>query len=117
MSKTLLILLMLRTEQVIDRLDRIESSKGHLDHDSIPVAHGTIPQTRQFQCLQFLAVFTLVRDESCSWVNEIRQIEFLALIVTYSANQIHGVKVCTLCEHLHVLRIILVYLATLKNLQ
>ena len=37
--------LMLRTEEVVDGLDRIEGGKGHFYKYCVPVAHRTIPQT------------------------------------------------------------------------
>lgn len=46
---------MLLTQQVVDSLNGIECTEGYFYEDSVPVAHRTIPQSRQLQCLQLLA--------------------------------------------------------------
>lgn len=35
--------LVLRTQEVVDRLHRVEGRQGHLDHDGAPVTHRSIP--------------------------------------------------------------------------
>ena len=51
--------LMLITQQVVDGLYWIESAQRNLYKDGVPIAHRTIPQTRQLQCLQVLTILTL----------------------------------------------------------
>ena len=51
--------LMLRAEQVVDRLDGIEGAERNLYEQSVPVTHGTVPQAGQFQSLEFTSVLGL----------------------------------------------------------
>ena len=46
-------LLMLLAQQVVYGLYRIEGRQGHLDHQGVPVAHGTVPETRKLKGLEF----------------------------------------------------------------
>ena len=48
--------LMLITQQVVDGLYWIESAQRNLYKDGVPIAHRTIPQTRQLQCLHALGI-------------------------------------------------------------
>ena len=108
---------MLLTQQVVNGLDGVERSKRYFDEAGVPVAHGTVPQTRQFKSLQFLAVLRLRRDEASGAVNEVGQVERLALIVFHCTDQVYRVEVGSLCEHLHVFLVVLVYLRRLQDLQ
>ena len=47
--------LVLVAQQVVDCLNGIEGGQGNLYHQCVPVAHGTIPQTRQLESLEFAA--------------------------------------------------------------
>ena len=51
------LLLMLVTQKVVHRLHRIKGGQRHLYEDSVPIAHGTIPQTGQFKSLKRTATF------------------------------------------------------------
>ena len=108
---------MLRAQQIINSLYGVKGTQGNLYHQRIPVTHGTIPKSRQLQSLQLPATLALVRNEACSRIHIVRKIKLIALIVTHSTNQVHRIEVCTLCEHLHVLGIILVDLTAFQNLQ
>lgn len=50
---------MLFSKQVVNCLNGIESSDGHFHEDGVPVAHGTIPETRKLERFQLLAVLAL----------------------------------------------------------
>ena len=93
---------MLLAKQVVNSLYRIEGAKGNLYEDGAPIAHRTIPETRQLQSLQLLASLRLGRDETSGLIHEFRQIEGLSLVILYSADQIYGVEVGTLGKHLHI---------------
>ena len=108
---------MLRTKQIVDGLNGIEGRKRHFHHDGTPVAHRSIPKARQLQSFQFLAIFALVGDEASCRVNEVGQIELLSLIVSNCADEVNGIEVSALREHLHVLGIVLVNLAAFEDLQ
>jgi hypothetical protein len=41
-------LLVLLAQQVVYGLYRVEGRQGYLDHQCVPVAHGTVPETRKF---------------------------------------------------------------------
>ena len=101
---------MLRPQQVIDGLHGVEGSEGHFHEDGAPVAHGAVPQTGQLKCLQLLAPFRLGRDEASGLVNEVGEVERLAFVVLHRTDQVHGIEVGALREHLHVFLIVGVYL-------
>ncbi len=47
---TTVLLLMNFAQKVIDCLYRVKGDKRNLNKYCTPIAHGTIPQTRQFHC-------------------------------------------------------------------
>ena len=100
--RLLFILLMLVAQQVVDRLHWIECRQGHLDEDSRPVAHSTIPQAWQLQCLQLLTTLRLLRNEASGYVDILRQVESVAFVVLDSADEVNRIEVCALREHLHI---------------
>ena len=51
------LLLMFRTQEVVDRFDGVECAQGHFDKGGEPVTHGTIPQSGAFEGLEFASVF------------------------------------------------------------
>ena len=109
--------LVLVTKQVVDSLYRVEGAQWNLYEDGVPVAHRTVPETRQLQCLQVLAVLTLARDEARARIHILRQVEWLTLVVLSSTNEIHRVEVSALGKHLHVLLVVGVNLRAFQNLQ
>ena len=90
---------MLFAIEVVDRFDRIEGGEGHLYEDGVPIAHSAVPETGQFKCLEFLAVLTLVGDESRGGVDVLGQVEAVALVVLEATDEVHGVEVRALLEH------------------
>ena len=110
---TTLYSLMLVAEQIVHGLHWVECTERNLYEYCIPVAHRTIPETWQLECLQILTILTLAGDETGRWINELRKIEGIALIILGSADEIYWVEVSTLGEHLHILLVILVNLRAL----
>jgi hypothetical protein len=53
------LVLMCRTEKVKHYLYRVECGKRNLDKESVPVAHGTVPETRKFESLELTSLITL----------------------------------------------------------
>ena len=51
--------LMRRTQQIQNHLYRIESLQRHFHEQRIPVTHGTVPESRKLQSLQFTALIAL----------------------------------------------------------
>ena len=47
--------------------------------DCIPITHCSIPQTRQFQGLQFTSVFGFLRYKARFFIHKVRQIKFLTI--------------------------------------
>ena len=108
---------MLISEQVVNSLYWVECAYGHFYEDSAPVAHGSIPQARQFKCLEFLAVLALRADEARIVVDMFEEVEAIALIVLCSTNEINGIEVGAVLEHGYILSIVGVDLARLKYLK
>ena len=71
--------LMLVAEQIVHGLHWVECAQRNLYEYSVPVAHRTIPKTRQLQGLQVLTVLALAGDETGRWIYELRKIEGIAL--------------------------------------
>ena len=44
------------TQKVVHRLYRVEGNKRNLNEESIPVTHGTVPQTGKLHSLQLTAI-------------------------------------------------------------
>ena len=51
------ILLVLFAQQIVDSFYRIEGFDGHFYKNGIPVAHGSVTQTRQFEGFKFFPAF------------------------------------------------------------
>lgn len=102
---------MLFSKQVVNCLNGIESSDGHFHEDGVPVAHGTIPKTGKFERLQLLAVLALRADEARVLVDEVGELVVVAVLVLCGANEVNGIEVSAVLEHLHILSVVLVYLA------
>ena len=100
--------LMLVAEQIVDGLHWVECAQRNLYEYSVPVAHRTIPETRQLQGLQVLTILALAGDETRRWINKLRKIEGISLIILGSADEIYRVEVSTLGKHLHILLVVLV---------
>ena len=97
---------MLFTQQVVHSLNRVECAERYFNEDSRPVAHCTVPQTRKFESLQFLSTLRLVRNETCSLVYIVHQVELVTLIVANCTNQIYWIEVSTVFEHCLLFRIV-----------
>ena len=78
-----------RAQKVVDRLDGIEGFDRHLHKGRIPVAHGAVPQSGEFERFQLLAVRRLGGDEACCRIVVLRQVIFFAMKIFDLAFQIH----------------------------
>ena len=99
-------LLMLRTKQVVDSLNRVEGLDRYLNEDCVPIAHGTIPQAWQLERFQLTAILALIRDEAGILVDIVGQVVFLALVILQATNQIDRIEVCSFLEERLFLRIV-----------
>ena len=86
------LILMRRTEKVKNDLDRVECSERNLNEKSVPVAHGTIPEAREFESLEFAALITLRTYESCVLIHIFQKVETLSLIIMEAANDVNRIE-------------------------
>ena len=93
---------MLVTQEVVDGFDGVEGFEGHFDEDCRPVAHGAIPKSGQFQCLQLATILGLVGDEASGGVYVAGQVEMGALVVAGGADEIYWIEVSAALEHSHI---------------
>ena len=82
---------MLLAQQIVNGLYGVEGRERNLHHQCVPVAHGTVPETGKFKCLECAAGLALEGDEACSGVNIFRQVELVALVVADAANEVHWI--------------------------
>ena len=87
---------MLRTQEVVNGLDRVKGADRHFNEEGIPFRHCTIPQARQLEGEQFFSVFRLLGDEARLRVYEVGEVEGLAVDIAGSAYEVHGVEVGSL---------------------
>ena len=57
------------TEKIKDDLHGVESIKWDFNKKSVPLAHGTIPESRKFKSFEFASLITLGTDESRIIIN------------------------------------------------
>ena len=100
--------LMLVAEQIVHGLHRVEGTERNLYEYGVPIAHRTIPETWQLQGLQVLTILALAGDETGRWINKLRKIEGISLVILGSADEIYRVEVSSLGKHLHILLVVLV---------
>lgn len=84
---------MFKTEQVEHGFHRREGGEGHFGEDGNPVCHGAVPQSRQLLHADVLSFVRLVGDESLGGVDEFLEVEFLALVVLYAADEVYRIEV------------------------
>src|SRR5574344_464909 len=108
---------MFRPEQIKHHFYRIKRLKRDLHEISIPVTHGTVPETRKLQSLQFPALPTLRTDKSGILVHIIQQIELLAFIIMQAAYKIHRIKVSSTRKNIPRTLLRHIYLHALENLK
>jgi hypothetical protein len=84
-----------RTKQVKDNLYRIECCERNFDKESVPIAHGTVPETRKLECLEFTSLIALRADESCILIYILEKIKALSLVVVETAYDIDRIEVCS----------------------
>ena len=95
------LLLVLFAQEVVDCLDRVECAERNVDEDGVPVAHCSIPESWEFECLEFFAVLALVGYESCLWVDVLGEVELLSLVVLDGADEVNGVEVSAAVSYTH----------------
>nr|BAA35085.1 ORF2 [Porphyromonas gingivalis] [Porphyromonas gingivalis ATCC 33277] len=109
--------LVLRSQEVIDRLDRSKCADRHFYKYCIPIVHCPVPQTRPFKGEQFTSVFALFGYEGRFGINERFEVELFPFVVAQRANQIHRIEIGALFEHSSLLGIGHIYLSTFQYLQ
>lgn len=90
---------MLLAEEVIDGLHRIERAEGYFHKDGVPVAHGAVPQTGEFESLQVFAILRFVGDKAGIGVYILGQVKLVALVVAYGTNQVYGIEMGSFFKH------------------
>ena len=81
------------SEKIENDLYRVECSERNLDKKSIPVAHGTVPEARKFECLEFASLVALRADESSILIYILKKIEALSLVVVETAYDVNRIEV------------------------
>ena len=77
---------MLGAQEVINCLYGIESLKGYFDKNSGPVAHGSVPKSRQFQRFQFTTILGFQGDEPCGRIHIQGKVKAATQIVACSTD-------------------------------
>ena len=90
---------MLLAEEVIDGLHRIERAEGYFHKDGVPVAHGAVPQTGEFESLQVFAILRFVGDKAGIGVYILGQVLLVALVVEYGGNQVFWIEMGFFLKH------------------
>ena len=80
------------TEKVEHDLDRIECLQRHFHKEGVPVAHGSVPQPRQFERLQFASLIALGADESGFFIHIFSEIEAVSLVIVQAAHYVDRVE-------------------------
>ena len=80
-------------EEVVDGLDGVECLGCHFDEDGVPVAHGAVPESREFESLYLHAVAAFFGDKACRHVDKIGEIELVTFEVPGGYGEIHGIEV------------------------
>ena len=93
------LLLMLLAQEVVHRLDGVEGAEADFNEDGAPVAHGTVPKAGEFEGLEFASALALVADEAGGLIDVAGEVELLATVVPYGADEVNGVEVGALLEH------------------
>ena len=62
----------LLAKQVVYCLDRIECDEWDLYENGIPETHGPVPETGEFECLEFLAILRLDGDKSSVGIGKVQ---------------------------------------------
>ena len=86
------LILVCRTEKVENHLHRIECSERNLNEKSVPVAHGTVPESREFESLEFAALITLRTYESCVLIHIFQEVETLTLVIVEAAYDVNRIE-------------------------
>ena len=89
---------MSRPEKVENNLHRIEGSERNLYEKGVPVAHGTVPETWEFESLEFASLITLGTDESRILIHILEEVETLSLIVVEAAYDVNRIEMCRRSE-------------------
>ena len=84
---------MYRAEEVVDCFDGVERGDRHFDENGVPVAHGAVPKSGEFERAEFAAVLRFFGDEACVGIDVFGQAEAVAVGVLSVADEIDGVEV------------------------
>ena len=71
----------------------VECFYGDFHKEGVPVAHGAVPETGEFQGLKFTAFEALGADESGLRVYVLKEVELAALVIPEAAHKVYGVEV------------------------
>jgi hypothetical protein len=82
------------SEKIENDLYRVECSERNLDKECVPVAHGTVPEARKLESLEFASLVALRADESSILIYILKKIEALSLVVVETAYDINRIEVC-----------------------
>ena len=86
--------LMCGPEEVQHNFYRVESFDGDFDEKGVPVAHGAVPQAREFQGLEGAAFIALGADEAGFGIYEFGKVEMIPLVVQKAAYKVYGIEMC-----------------------
>ena len=111
------LLLMSGAEEVEDDFDWVEGLKWYFDEEGVPIAHGAVPESREFKRFEFAPLIALGADETGVAVHEFQQIEFAAHIVMDAADEIDRIEMPGMGENLLAARVRHIDLDTLKHLE
>ena len=111
------LVLVCRTEEVEDNLNRVECLERNLYEEGVPVAHGSVPQAWKLKCLELAALIALRADEACILIDILEEVEALALVVVEAADDVDRVEVGCRSECLTCMVVRHVDLYALENLE
>ena len=108
---------MFLSEQIQNRFHRIECNQRSFHKHCVPIAHGAVPEPRQFLSLQLPSMITFLADESCRRIYKILQGKFSSQIILGGADNVNRIEMGGILYHIHDLWIVLVQLGGFKDLK
>ncbi len=104
-------------QQVVNGFHRVECNGGHFKKKGNPVGHGSIPEPRVLQRLEFLSIFGFQGDKDRIRVHIFPQIKRFAPPVPNSAHQVHGIEMGGAGQDSPLFLVIRVNLGRFNNLE